>query len=180
MGDSGLHSQEPSAILSSCPWQDMSLEEPCRQLVPNRGNVPEKDRGQGSSSQHLMQIQTSSRLMQLPVLRAQPQLSPLPPQAVGCLNWQRKITLNLSFLLLPSLSLHHGLAAPTSEQAQNFPCKEEQTGKHPRHMKRCRGSKQRFALRNEKKCLPMNSSPCQEKEHVLQQKQRQKNVRFNN
>lgn len=44
MGYSGPQSQEP--------WQDMSPEKPCRQLVPNGENVPEKDRGQGSSSQH--------------------------------------------------------------------------------------------------------------------------------
>ena len=37
-----------------------------------------------------------------------------------------------------------------------------------------------FTLRNERKCLRMKSSPCQEKEDILQQIHMQKNTGFDN
>ena len=131
-----------------------------------------------------------------------------PHRLSGFPSGKGNITANLNFLFLSSCSLHRALwipkwqrkhngksqlpfpflvfpppcslAAPDSEQAQDSCCKEEQAENITRHMRRCRSSKPRFTLRNQRQRLPMKSSPCQEKADILQQIQMQKNVRFEN
>lgn len=70
--------------------------------------------------------------------------------------------------------------APSSEQLRT-PLVRMSKQENTRHVKRCKEFKAEvLTLRDERKCLPMKSSPCQEKEDILQQIQMQKNTGFDN
>lgn len=120
--------------------------------------------------------------MKLPMLRALALAK--PPAPTGC-QISELAEKNNSNSQLPSPSLFlpppRSLAAPNSEQAQNSPCKDEQIGKHHQTHEKMQEFKAEVHFEESEKvpAYEIKSLPGRKKD-ILQQIQRQKNIRFDN